>query len=104
MPLLILPHWRIRFGLIQTWFRSRVAGKRRPIDQIRASWGQELSKDPWLSTMLFDLTRSAAKESVDDRTNLDGLGVRALVLERGFDVDPFGQPVSLPQKRPVAEA
>jgi hypothetical protein len=66
MPLLL-----IRFRLIQTWFRSRLAGKRRPIDQIRARWGREGSKDPWLSTKLFDLTRSAAADSVDDRTWID---------------------------------
>jgi hypothetical protein len=71
MPLLQLSHWRIRFRLIQTWFRSRLAGKHRPIDQIRASWGREGSKDPWLSTKLFDLTRSAAADSVDDRTWID---------------------------------
>jgi hypothetical protein len=63
-------HWQNSFLLIQTWFRSRLT-KHRPIDRIRASWGLEGSKDPWLSTMLFDLTRSAAKESVDDRTWMD---------------------------------
>jgi hypothetical protein len=66
MPLLL-----IRFRLIQTWFRTRLAGKHRPIDQIRASWGREGSKDPWLSTKLFDLTRGAAADSVDDRTWID---------------------------------
>src|ERR1700722_5962527 len=67
----LLSHWQSSFPLIQTWFRSRLTGKHRPIDRIRASWGLEGSKDPWLSTMLFDLTRSAAKESVDDRTWID---------------------------------
>src|ERR1700722_15038204 len=67
----LLSHWQSSFPLIQTWFRSRLTGKHRPIDRIRASWGLEGSKDPWLSTMLFDLTRSAAKESVDDRTWMD---------------------------------
>jgi len=71
MPLQLLSHWRIRFPLIQTWFRFRLAWKHRPIDQIRASWGQEGSKDPWLSTKLFDLTRNAAADSVDDRTWID---------------------------------
>ncbi len=71
MPSQQLSHWRIRFRLIQTWFRFRLAGKHRPIDQIRASWGGEGSKDPWLSTKLFDLTRSAAADSVDDRTWTD---------------------------------
>jgi len=70
MPLL-LSHWRIRFQLIQTWFRFRLDWKHRPIDQIRASWGQEGSKHPWLSTRLFDLTRNAASDSVDDRTWID---------------------------------
>jgi hypothetical protein len=71
MPSQQLSHWRIRFRLIQTWFRSRLAGKHRPINQIRASWGREGSKDPWLSTKLFDLTRNAAADSVDDRTWID---------------------------------
>jgi MutS domain V len=71
MPSQKLSHLRIRFRLIQTWFRFRLAGKHRPIDQIRASWGREGSKDPWLSTKLFDLTRSAAADSVDDRTWID---------------------------------
>src|SRR5258707_833691 len=71
MPSQQLSHWRIRFRLIQTWFRFRLAGKHSPIDQIRASWGREGSKDPWLSTKLFDLTRNAAADSVDDRTWID---------------------------------
>jgi hypothetical protein len=71
MSQLVLPHWRICFQLIQTWFRFRLARKHRPIDQIRASWGQEGSKDPWLSTKLFDLTRNTAADSVDDRTWID---------------------------------
>jgi hypothetical protein len=71
MPSQQLPHWRIRFRLIQTWFRIRLAGRQRPIDQIRASWGQEGTKDPWLCTKLFDLTRNAAADSVDDRTWID---------------------------------
>ncbi|HEY6620256.1 MAG TPA: hypothetical protein VIY68_11955 [Steroidobacteraceae bacterium] len=71
MPSQPLSHWRIRFRLIQTWFQFRLAGKHRPIDQIRASWGREGSKDPWLSTKLFDLTRNAAADSVDDRTWTD---------------------------------
>jgi hypothetical protein len=66
-----MSHWRIRFQLIQTWFRFRLAWKRRPIDQIRASWGQEGCKDPWLSTKLFDLMRNAAADSVDDGTWID---------------------------------
>jgi hypothetical protein len=70
MPLLLY-HWRIRFQLIQTWFRFRLDWKHRPIDQIRASWGREGSKHPWLSTRLFDLTRNAASDSVDDRTWID---------------------------------
>lgn len=56
---------------MQTWFRFRIAGKHRPIDQIRARWGQEGSKDPWRSTRLYDLTRHAAADSVDDRTWMD---------------------------------
>jgi MutS domain V len=71
MSLLVLPHWRIRLQLIQTWFRFKLARRNRPIDQIRASWGQEGSKDPWLSTKLFDLTRNAAVDSLDDRTWID---------------------------------
>src|SRR5450631_4522980 len=71
MPSLLMSHWRIRFQLMQTWFRSRLAGKHRPIDQIRANWGQEGAKDPWLSTKLFDLTRNAAADSVDDKTWID---------------------------------
>lgn len=53
---------------MQAWFRSRLAGKHRPINQIRASWGQEGTKDPWLSTRLFELTRNADTDSVDDGT------------------------------------
>src|SRR5882672_7929698 len=71
MSLLLSFHWRTRFQLVQTWFRFRLDWKRRPIDQIRASWGQEVSKDPWLSTKLFDLTRNTASASVDDRTWID---------------------------------
>jgi hypothetical protein len=71
MPLLLFSHWQTRFQLIQTWFRFRLAWKYRPMDQIRASWGQAGSKDPWLSTKLFDLTRNAAAYSVDDRTWID---------------------------------
>jgi hypothetical protein len=67
----LLSHWRSSFPLIQTWFRSRLAGKPRPIDQIRTSWGREGSKDPWLSTKLFDLTRNTTADSVDDRTWID---------------------------------
>src|SRR3984957_2997710 len=71
MSILVLPHWQIRFRLLQTWFRFKLARRNRPIDQIRANWGQEGSKDPWLSTKLFDLTRNAAADSVDDRTWID---------------------------------
>ena len=67
----LLSHWRSSFPLIQNWFRSRLAGKHRPLDQIRASWGREGSKEPWLSTKLFDLTRNAAADPVDDRTWMD---------------------------------
>src|ERR1700678_582912 len=67
----LLSYWRSSFPLIQTWFRSRLTGKHRPIDQSRASWGREGSKDSWLSTKLFDLTRNAAADSVDDRTWID---------------------------------
>jgi MutS domain V len=71
MPSQLLSHWGIRFQLIQTWFRFRLARKHSPINQIRASWGREGSKDPWLSTKLFDLTRNVAADSVDDRTWID---------------------------------
>ena len=71
MPSPPLPHWRIRFGLIQTWFRFRLTRKHSPINQIRASWGREGSKDPWLSSKLFDLTRNATADIVDDRTWMD---------------------------------
>src|SRR5271154_4119205 len=71
MPSQQLSQWRIRFLLIQSWFGFRRAWKHRPIDQIRASWGREGSKDSWLSTKLFDLTRNAAVDSVDDGTWID---------------------------------
>ncbi|MEJ0087222.1 MAG: hypothetical protein WDO72_16240 [Pseudomonadota bacterium] len=64
-------HWRIRFQLIQAWFRFGLFRKHRPIDRIRESWGREARKEPWLSTTLFDLTRDAATESVDDGTWTD---------------------------------
>jgi hypothetical protein len=64
-------HWRPRFQMMRTWFLSGFPWKHRPIDQIRKRWGEEGCKDPWLSTRLFDLTRSAATESVDDRTWAD---------------------------------
>jgi hypothetical protein len=71
MSLLLSLQWRTRFQLLQTWFRFRLDWKRRPIDQIRANWGREGSKDPWLSTQLFDLTQNTASASVDDRTWID---------------------------------
>jgi hypothetical protein len=71
MSLLVSPHWQVRIRLTQAWFRFRLSWKYRPIDQIRASWGREGSKDPWLSTKLFDLTRGAGSDSVDDRTWID---------------------------------
>jgi len=61
-------HWRTRFQILQAWFQANIFGKRRPIDQIRERWGEETSNDPWLSTQLFDLTRSAATQTVDDGT------------------------------------
>ncbi|HEY2981695.1 MAG TPA: hypothetical protein VGJ22_10975, partial [Anaerolineales bacterium] len=64
-------HWRTRFQLIQTWVQLRLSGKHRPIDAIRERWGKEGCKEPWLSTKLFDLTRNAATESVDDGTWTD---------------------------------
>jgi hypothetical protein len=67
----LLSHWRSNFPLMDTWFRSMLAGRKRPIDQIRASWGREGSKDHWLSTKLFDLTRNAQVDSVDERTWID---------------------------------
>ena len=67
----LLSHWRSSFPLMQTWFRSRLAGKHRAIDEIRASWGLEASKEPWLPTKLFDLTRNAAADFVDDTTWID---------------------------------
>jgi len=71
MSSLLRSHWQIRFQLVQTWLRLLLARKRRPIDQIRASWGREGTKNPWLATKLFDLTRNAAVDSVDDRTWID---------------------------------
>jgi hypothetical protein len=71
MSSLLRFHWQIRFQLVQTWFRLILVRKHRPIDQIRASWGREGAKDPYLVTKLYDLTRSTATESVDDRTWLD---------------------------------
>jgi hypothetical protein len=71
MPPLLQLHWRTRFQLIETWFRFRLARKHRPIDQIRSNWGHEGSKDPWLPTKLFDLTRNEATDSVDDATWID---------------------------------
>ena len=71
MPSQPLSHWGIRFRLMQTWFRFSLARRHSPINQIRASWGREGSKDPWLSTKLFDLTRNVAADSVDDRTWID---------------------------------
>lgn len=67
----MMSHWKIRFQLLQTWFRLRLTRKHRPIDQIRASWGREGSKDPWLATKLFDLTRNAAADPIDDKTWTD---------------------------------
>jgi len=66
-----MSHWRIRFVLLPTSFRLRPGLKPRRVAQIRASWGREGSKDPWLSTKLFDLTRNTAADSVDDRTWID---------------------------------
>lgn len=71
MPLFESSHWLVRFQLIQTWFRSALSRKNRPIDQIRSSWGREGAKEHWLATRLFDLTRNAAADSVDDRTWAD---------------------------------
>lgn len=71
MPSLLWSHWRIRFELLQTWFRLRPGLRPRPVTQIRASWGREGSRDSWLSTKLFDLTRNEAADSVDDRSWID---------------------------------
>ena len=68
MSLRLSPQWRTRFQLMQTWVRLRLARKHRPIDRVRASWGQEGPKDHWLSTKLFDLTRNTAADSIDDGT------------------------------------
>ena len=57
--------WRIYFQLVQTWFRT---WNYRPIDQIRALWGQEGAKERWLASRLFELTRGSAADPVDDRT------------------------------------
>jgi hypothetical protein len=61
-------HWRTRFQMIQAWILSGLPWKHRPIDQIRERWGKEGCKEPWLSTKLFDLTKEAATEAVDDGT------------------------------------
>jgi hypothetical protein len=61
-------HWRTRFQMVRDWVASKLSGQHRPIDQIRERWGREVPGDPWLSTRLFDLTRSAATEAVDDGT------------------------------------
>jgi hypothetical protein len=61
-------HWRTRFHMFQTWIRSGLPWKHHPIDQIRERWGKEGGKEPWLSTRLFDLTRDAGTEAVDDGT------------------------------------
>ncbi|MGH8141000.1 MAG: MutS-related protein [Steroidobacteraceae bacterium] len=66
-----ISHWQVRFRLLETWFRLILNWKHRPIDQIRASWAREGSKDTWLATKLFDLTRNAAANSVDDKTWID---------------------------------
>lgn len=61
-------HWRTRFQILRAWLQSKRSGKHRPIDHIRERWGKEVPNDPWLSTRLFDLTRSAETETVDDGT------------------------------------
>ena len=64
------PLWRNTFQLIGAWLSSGL-WKHRRIDQIRANWGQEVSKEHWLATRLFDLTRGTAGDTVDDRTWAD---------------------------------
>src|ERR1700744_349585 len=71
MSLFLRFDWRTRFQMAQTWFRYRLEWKHRPIDHIRASWAQEGSRDSWLATKLFDLTRETVPASVDDRTWVD---------------------------------
>jgi len=71
MPSLLQSHWLVRYQLLQTWFQFRLGKRSRPLDQIRATWGKQASKDPWLTTLLFDLTRNNAIASVDDRTWTD---------------------------------
>jgi hypothetical protein len=73
---------------LQTWFSSK-AWKHRPIDQIRASWGQEASKERWLPSRLFDLTRSAATDSLDDRTWID-LEFERLLSSVDSTITPLG--------------
>lgn len=68
MPSQSMSHWTIHFRLLQDWLRFRLTGKHHPLEQIRANWGQHGSKDPWLATKLFDLTRQSAVDFVDDRT------------------------------------
>jgi hypothetical protein len=71
MPLIPSFYWGVRFQFIQTWFRFGLSWKHSPIDLIRERWGKEGGKEPWLATKLFDLTRNAATESVDNGTWID---------------------------------
>lgn len=82
-------HWRIRFQLIQTWFQRGLFWKHRPIDQIRERWGKEGCKEPWLATKLFDLTRNAATEPVDNGTWRD-LEFERLFTSMDSTLTPLG--------------
>jgi len=67
----LISQWQIRLRLLQSWLRFRWTSKHRPIDQIRARWAQEGTKERWLTTKLFDLTRHASTDAVDDATWMD---------------------------------
>jgi hypothetical protein len=66
-------------GLRASLFMVTASVRNRALNRIREAWGQEGTKDAWLVTSLFDLTRqNDAADVVDDETWSD------LELDRTF--------------------
>jgi DNA mismatch repair ATPase MutS len=66
-------HLNANFYLRATFeqIRSALSPRRRWLRDIRAEWGRLGTKDAWLASRYFELTRGAVGEQVDDKTWAD---------------------------------